>query len=197
MRQIDVSQANTPADDAFLDLPEHIRHLRRDRPIPPRADLSRIQEARCRINGGSLIAWLERQGPGFLQERSFWHPEEGPPPIAFTSDMSGLVAAREILGPKPKGIVYLLHSEFERVLRRPGFPVHGYVHFWARFLTRVPAELRPVVEESFPLDKGSRYWIHAEGTVWGPLAGQGLEHLWEWNGNEAKLLKEAITEWIS
>lgn len=181
---------------------EHFRdaavEARKRLPIVERSHLSKADEAKCRINGGSLIGWLNRHGPHFLQQRAFWSPHEDEPKLIFTSDMTGLVAAQEILGPSPDGIVYLLDEEAEEGFSTfPDLIFDSCVHFWAKFRRRLPNHFARDASDQYPIPPRARYWIHEEGTVWGPLAGQGGAHLWMWDGNEAVLLEEAFERWVS
>lgn len=183
---------------AFEELVAASVDARRVSPLPNRSELSEADEARCRINGGSLLAWLKRHGPEFLEQRRSWEPEESAPGLVFTSDMTGLVAALEISGPSPEGMVYLLDDEANVVFSKwqESF-FHSCIHFWARFRPRLPNHFKAEMGDRHPIPPGAKYWIHEEGTVWGPLAGRGAAHLWMWDGQEATLLEEAYESWIS
>lgn len=167
-------------------------------PIPDRPNLSKADEAKCRINGGSLIRWLNKHQAHFLQQRAFWNPHADHPGLVFTSDMTGLVAAQEILGPSPEGIVYMLDEEAEEVFSASlSFESDSCIHFWARFRARLPNHFARNVSDRHPIPPRARYWIHEEGTIWGPLAGEGGSHLWMWDGKDAVLLEEAFERWVS
>lgn len=183
---------------AFEELQTASVGARRTSPLPNRSDLSGADEARCRINGGSLLAWLNKHGPEVLEQRLLLQPGESAPGLVFTSDITGLVAALEILGPSPEGIVYLLDDEAEDVLSRwqEDF-FHSCVHFWARFRPRLPKHFKAQIAERHPIPPRAKYWIHEEGTMWGPLAGGGAEHLWMWDGKQTTLLEEAFQSWVS
>lgn len=89
-----------------------------------------------------------RHGPDVLEQRLLLHPDERVPGLVFTSDMTGLVAALEILGPSPEGIVYLLDDEAEDVFsRRQEDFFHSCVHFWARFQPRLPKHFKAQIAE--------------------------------------------------
>ena len=67
----------TPAKEWFSLLNQHIEQCRLENPLPSREELTKVQEMQCRIVGGAIIAWLERYGPQFLQERQVLHEVRG------------------------------------------------------------------------------------------------------------------------
>ncbi len=119
------------------------------------------------------------------------------PAIVFTSNVPGLVAARELIGPDHERVLYLKEEEFADApadLADPAY--HWCIHFWSYF-----GEVKPSLEAEarikYPIPTGSIYWQHIEGTMWGINAGRGGDHLWCWNGHEPELLEEAISTWVS
>ena len=185
----------------FASLQNHVRKLRAEHPLPRREALSAAEEWQCRIIGGSLIRWLNDHGPRMLQERRMlartMHVEEDPC-IVFTSSVPGLVAAQEIIGLDDEGIVYLGDDEFEAWSKdHADDEYRWHVHVWSHFTESLPSRLRQEAQESFPLPEGHVYWLHAEGTMWGKLAGRGGDHLWQWDGEKPTLLEEALRTWVS
>lgn len=120
------------------------------------------------------------------------------PGIVFTSDVAGLLAAVEIIGDDAPGTVCLLDEEFRRILRdHPDERLCHHVHFWSIFDERLEAEALGQATSDHPISKGFVYWLHREGTMWGPLAGRGVDHLWSWDGTEPELIEEAFATWVS
>lgn len=171
------------------------------RPLPARDALSPAEERRCRIVGGALLAWLQEHGPRFLQERSAMARLLGVDPdpiIVFTSDVPGAVAATEILGPEHERVVILLDEEYAGGRARvadPGYVRH--VHVWSRFLPEPEPDFATRARARHPIPATCSYWQHAEGTMWAPNAGRGVDHLWRWDGREPELLEEALTHWVA
>jgi hypothetical protein len=170
-------------------------------PLPSRKSLRPKAEWQCRIVGSSLRQWLPQVGPRFLQERAVLGPMlelDAEPLLVFTSDVPGLVAAQEILGPEPERAVCLLVEEYDALPRRLADPdCRWHVHVWSFFRPSVHRGFRAWARERYPLPKGSRYWQHSEGTLWGALAGRSVDHLWNWDGKEATLLEEAFIQAIT
>jgi hypothetical protein len=151
--------------------------------------------------GGTLLTWLRELGPRLLQEREVLHTTMGVSPdpwIVFTSNLPGLVAAREILGTNSKRIVYLSEDEFRQWLAHsPDAAFRWHVHFWSLFLDDPRPGFLAEATRRHPISPPCVYWQHAEGTMWGKLAGRGVDHLWKWDGKEPSLLEEALTQWVS
>ena len=105
----------------FDGLRRFVSECRAKRLVNIREALSAFEEIQCRIIGGSLIAWLRKHGPGFIQERAVLaelQNYEKDPFIVFTSEQPGLVAAREILSKGPANIVFLYPDEFTEWLEQ-------------------------------------------------------------------------------
>lgn len=163
--------------------------------IPPREELTDAQEMQCRIVGGALIAWLERHGPRMIQERSVLRAVgfEPNPLIVFTSNVPGLVAAREILGEQPERVVYMTEARFRDFLRANPDPRYiWHVHHWSLFPPQLEAEFLEAARSGYPIADGCQYWQHVEGTLWGPSCGLEIRHLWQWDGAEPALLEEGM-----
>lgn len=187
--------------DWMTRLREYAAACRTVYPLPSRGALSKSQEWQCRIVGGALLNWLREDGPRFLQERAFMGDYMGlepEPAIVFTSDISGLVAAQQIVGPEHERIVYLLEEEFSVSAPHLDDPTYNYhLHCWSVFRAEVSADLAASAFAKYPLPTGCVYWTHSEGTRWGVNAARGCDHLWRWDGTEPKLLEEAISQWVS
>lgn len=179
----------------------YVIERRAARPLPDRATLSAADEWRCRIVGGAFIAWLERHGPSFLREREVHRRVLGVDPdplIVFTSDVPGLVAAAEILGSGSDRIVCLTEPEFDAwVALRPDAGFRHHVHVWSYLRSVLEPDFEAKARAKHPLADGHAYWQHVEGTLWAPLAGRGVDHLWAWDGREPVLLEEAFTSWVT
>lgn len=191
---------NTLAQDWLHGLKRHIEQCRHDTPLPNRDDLSEIEEVQCKIVGGSILNWLRRYGSEFLQERQVLAPMLGvspEPAIIFTSNVPGLVAANVIFQGCPEQYVFLLDDELRGWLKEHSDDEYRWhVHFWSAF-REMSTELIESAVKKYPLPTGSSYWLHREGTVWGKLAGRGVDHLWQWDGQTPTLLEEAFMSWIS
>ncbi len=183
------------------DLRRFAAACRAARPLPDRGTLTLAQERQCRIVGGALLAWLREHGPSFLQERAAMARllEVDPDPaIVFTSDVPGLVAAQEILGPDHDRVVFMLEEEFAAAEPRAadlGYVRH--VHVWSRFHPELEPGFAAQARSKHPIPASSEYWQHAEGTMWAPNAGRGVDHLWCWDGRQPELLEEALTHWVA
>ncbi len=168
-------------------------------PLPDREALSNVQEWHCRILGGALLAWLRQHGPQFLEERAVMCQAmaiDRDPAIVFTSDVPGLVAAREIVGPDHERVIYLLEDEFANrptPLADPEYIWH--VHCWSFFLREVDPDFEVAAQAKHPIPAGCGYWQHSEGTLWARNAGQGGDHLWRWDGQKPELLEEAMSHY--
>jgi len=198
-------EEGTMTNDTAAEWADELRRFaaarRAARPLPERDALTPAQERQCRIVGGALLAWLQDHGPRFLQERATMAAlleVEPDPAIVFTSDLPGLVAAQEILGSEHELVTFLLEEEFADAEVRtadPGYIRH--VHVWSRFLPELETKFAALARSKHPIRPGDRYWQHAEGTMWAPNAGRGVDHLWRWDGSEPELLEEALTHWVA
>jgi hypothetical protein len=187
--------------DWATQLRDHAAACRAAAPLPDRDALTAAQEWRCRIVGGALLTWLRQHGPRFLQERAVVCELLGldrDPAVVFTSDVPGLVAAREVVGPDHERVVYLLDDEFAAAPARaadPGYKHH--VHFWSFFRPEVEAGFAAEARARHPIPADCSYWQHSEGTMWAVTAGRGADHLWRWDGHTPELLEEAMSRWVA
>lgn len=170
-------------------------------PLPENDALSDAQKWHYRIVGGSLLTWLQQHGPQFLQARVALCTVLGidrDPAIVFTSDVPGLLAAQEIIGPHHERVVYLLKEEFAALsLRQADREFKHHVHVWSYFRSEPESEFVAQARSMHPIPERCSYWQHVEGTMWAMRAGRGGDHLWKWDGRKPELLKEAISHWVS
>jgi len=178
----------------------YVAQCRAAEPLPERADINPAEEWQCQIVGGTILSWLREHGPHFLEQRSVLGTlldVDDDPAIVFTSNMPGLIAAREILGPDHERVICLLEREFAgspAQLADPSFK--HYLHFWSYFRSELDPQLADEAKAKYPLPPECRYWQHTEGTLWADNAGQEVDHLWCWDGHQPKLLEEAMSSRI-
>lgn len=184
------------------ELRAHIATLREEKPLPDRAVLDAAEERQCQVMGGTLLTWLRKIGPAFLQERQAMSGTLGIEPealIVFTSTIPGLVAARQIIPADNQAILYLEHDEFAGWTRQhPDDEYRWHVHFWSLYRATPDQEFLARAQERYPLEQATEtYWQHSEGTMWAKNVGRGVDHLWKWDGNEPQLLEEAFYHWVT
>ncbi len=185
--------------DWFNSLKDHISTRLVAEPLPVMGGLSAADLARCRLQGGTLIAWLERHSPRLLQERAMFSHLEGNDPrpfIVVLSDVTGLVAAEEIVGESNR-LAFLKRSEFEAfTTEHPDDELKWHV----RFVNEITVPSGIMAEKAaieFPLLVGEEYWLHIEESIMGPLFARGFKHLLKWDGINISVLKEGFSCWIS
>jgi hypothetical protein len=74
-----------------------------------------VAEWQCKVLGGTLVGWSKREIPEIMKMRSVLAKMAGlspKPQIVFLSDEPGLVAAAEILGEQPSGVVTLTPDQY-------------------------------------------------------------------------------------
>lgn len=170
-------------------------------PIPPRGQLTAEEEWHCRIIGGSVIRFLESRWSTISGERKFFAWEftaPGSGVVVFTTTMPGLVAVTELFERPVEAFIALLNDEWTRWIDEhpdPEFQYHAA--FWSYFTATLREEERERVVREFPDLPLDQCRIHRVGDLWGPLAGTGADHLWRWDGETMRLVKERFREWIS
>jgi hypothetical protein len=188
-------------DDWPMQLRQHITACRAVLPLPSRDALTPAQEWHCRIVGSTLLKWLRQVGPRFLQERAVMCKLleiDRDPVIVFTSDIPGLVAAQEIVGPDHERVVFLLEEEYKAaplLAADPNYKRHA--HVWSFFRPEVEPGFAAKARAKHPIPDGYSYWQHSEGTMWAVNAGRGGDHLWRWDGHKPELLEEAMSQWVA
>ena len=170
-------------------------------PLPERAQLSKAEEYQCRSLGGTLIAWLERHRPRLLQEREVLRHSfevQSHPAIVFTSTAPGLVAAKQILDPRPASIFYFFADAFTSFLsRHPDPTFQWHVVYSSHFTEQLDPDTLARAVAKHKLRSTERFWLHRESSMLGQLFGRGGDHLWKWNGRKPTLLEECFNAWVS
>jgi len=164
-------------------------------PILDRQNLSTEEEWQYQIIGGEFISWHRNHLGDILNQRMAlrvmdFDPE---PLIVFTSNMPGLVAAKEIIRQPSDNLVYLMHEEFEEWSQNnivDEFVFH--IHHWSYF-RQIDEDLLRQAQENYPDVLEESYRIHVTGDLWGDRCGVQGEHLWSWNNEEMQLLEEAFS----
>jgi len=179
----------------------HFERERADHPLPSRDRLSATEEFQLRIVGGSLVNWLERYGPQMLKEREFLrelNDVDSSPDIVFISTVPGLVAANEILDPRPPSIFFFSQEEFSLFLKENPDPTfRWHVTYTSYFHELLDADILARASQKYKLRSKEEFWLHRESSMLGQLFGRGGDHLWKWNGRKPALLEEGFNTWIS
>lgn len=173
----------------------HAAQCRASRPVPGREILSWPRVQQMLIIRGSLLSWFKNlqsavsSGPGH-------HNGQGVS-IIFTSSAPGLAAVKEIGQEANLPIISLFPDELSGFLRsHPDNSYRYHVHIWSHFLEGI-ANGSEKNAGDYPLNAKERYWLHVEGIMRGALLGRGVEHLWSWDGRQAKLLKKSFRHWAT
>jgi hypothetical protein len=154
---------------------------RRIQPWPARSALSTLAEWQGQVLGGTLIGWLKREFPEVMNVRSVLAKKAGfipRPEIVILSNEPGLVAAVEILGEKPSSFVTLTPDQYALW---SGAMCEDRLCWCIEFSSLLVTPSRSAVKrfrKEYPVPRGSVYWIHAETTDYGRLAGVGGLYLW-------------------
>ncbi len=173
--------------------------MRARKPLPPRESLTPAQEHQCRILKGALLNLLKNE-PGWqaAARGSTYSPIYTRITRVYLSDEPGLIAASEILDPVSPGILCLTDSEYNTLMRLCPDP-----EFKFRRLHRSHIEVNPRrlnlsrARKLHPLKAGECYWLHRQGTIDGPLCGEGFDALWKWDQSKATLLDRDYGRWVS
>lgn len=170
-------------------------------PLPPREELSALEEYQCRIVGGTLVSWLQTHSRPLLREREFLkdiRQLERDPLIVFISDKPGLIAARQILEGAPFPIVYLSQETFDAFIEQdPDETFCWHVVFTSYFHQNADGDTQSAMHATHQLQPGEEFWLHREVSTLAPLFARGGEHLWKWDGEKMSLVEEAFSTWIS
>ena len=177
----------------------HLAHCRQRTPIVPREHLDPQGECRCQVLGGHLNHWLQEWGPKLLQERAVYAHlvgGEGDPLVCYISEMPGLVAAQEILGPNRGPVVWGCPEDFA------SFPTADteltyHVELRSMFVdVDVKTESKDMVTKH-PIGSNETYLFHHDESIMRPLFARGGRHLWKWDGEHLSLLEEGRSTWVS
>lgn len=182
-------------------LQKHAAQEYETRPLPPRAELSALEEYQCRIFGGTLIAWLRQHSHPLLMERQVLKQTlkvESDPVIVVISDKPGLTAAREILARASFPIFHLPQASFDAFLKEhPDDTFRWHVVFTSYFHQDADAHTLAKMNALAPLQPGEEFWLHREASTLAPLFERACDHLWKWDGEDLALVEEAFSSWIS
>ena len=177
----------------------HLTRCRQRTPIVPREHLDRLGECQCQTLGGHLIHWLQEWGPKLLQERAVYAHlvgRERDPLVCYISEMPGLVAAQEILGPNRGPVVWGCPEDFA------SFPTADteltyHVELRSMFVdVDVKTESKDMVTKH-PIGSNEAYLFHHDESIMAPLFARGGRHLWKWDGEHLSLLEEGWSTWVS
>ena len=170
-------------------------------PLPEREQFSKAEGHQCRLLGGILIEWLNRHGPKLLQERDVLRhglEVEGDPAVIIVSSVPGLVAAKEILDPRPASIFYFLPDAFTSFLsRHPDPTFQWHIVYSSSFSEHLDTETSARAVAKHKLRSTERFLLHSESTMLAQRFARGGDHLWKWNGRKMTLLEEGFNSWVS
>ena len=124
-------------------------------------------------------------------------PQKTIPTTMEFVDIAGLVAAQEVRQKKDSPIVTLYPEELSNFSQH--FPDNDYkyhVNIWSHFLEELDSATLKKADH-YPLNNKEKYWLHVEGIMLGLRLGRGVEHLWNWNGRQAKLLRKSFLHWAA
>lgn len=159
-----MAKQDTRAKSVFewcAQLRSHAVACRASVPLPRREDLSSAEEWQCRIVGSSLLNWLRKIGPRFLQERAVLSKIleiDREPFIVFTSEIPGLVAANEILGTDHERVGFVLEVEFDSFLQQVEDPNYRWhVHVWSVFRKNIAPASGAEARAKYPIPDGWSY----------------------------------------
>ena len=183
-------------EDAVRNYEQDCRALK---PVPPRSSLTAEEEWHCRILGGRMYTSLAPMIESDLAQRdALWVRKFARQPlVVFTTTMPGLVAARELFKPFAK-LLFLLPHEWEawtHVESRADSEYEFHVHHWSE-MHMMKDDKAEYAQQQFPEADLKTLRLHEEGSLFGPLAGTGAAHLWQWNGRELELLEEEFSLYI-
>jgi hypothetical protein len=201
IRELEQVKVNDPPSEWCQSLSTHTWIRRGKRPIVDRRKLTPEQEWQCCVIGGYIIAWWEHRYREIVGERrilSFAFKTAEPWHVIFTSDMPGLVAAETVFVRQPRGYTYLFDDEYlEWIAKNPDPEFAWHFHVWSRFTSVLAPDDLKRARTGFPAVPPDQFRLHCVGEMWGSLAGNGQDHLWQWDGNEARLLEERFNGWVS
>lgn len=165
-----------------------------------REKLATEQEWQCCVIGGGIIDWWEHRYREIVGERrilSFAFKTAEPWRVIFTSDMPGMVAAETVFVRPPRGYDYLFDDEYQEWIEKnpdPEFAWH--FHVWSRISGVLERDELKRAQAKFPAVPPDQFRLHRVGEMWGRLAGNGQDHLWQWDGNEPTLLEARFSGWV-
>jgi hypothetical protein len=175
------------------ELKDHIKVCRIIMPIPDRESLTPEDQGKCRAIGSEFLSWQKLELPQIMAYRIAARQGFDPEPLfVITTDLPGMSALKEILPEPPIYLVFLLHEEFEAW--KVAHPVDSFtfhIHHWS-FFEAFDSELLAQAKAAFPDVDEASLRLHQTGNLWAEQAGVTGQHLWQWDGQEMVLLKEAF-----
>lgn len=169
-----------------------INSYRDELQIKERRELSPLEERQSRISGGALLKFLR-----FVTNRENMDAfpvlreiqQQGRKLVVVTDD-PGFVAAQDILRMFRPSAIWMLRPEWKAWSQQPEggdeeFDCHfEYRNWWTQ-------EFEPEWKPRRSLKSGG--WIHREGYTLDRNHLRDVLHLWEWTGEEMKLVEADIT----
>ncbi|WP_397385658.1 hypothetical protein [Prosthecobacter sp.] len=181
-------------------LQEHLSVRQKDEPIPERENLTPMQEQQCRILGGHLIRWLQQWGPALIQERNFFadlNKWDKQPVIVILTDVPGLVAASEILGPPNDSLIYGKRQHVREYLTTTPDAEFTFHCELASYFEELDEAKATTLRERFNLDDQTLLASHFDCSIMGPLFARGGRHLWSFQEETPSLVEEGYESWVS
>lgn len=178
-------------------LTSYLRHRRSARAAWPTPDqLDARQTWQRRVSGGAMLQLLDYiVSPAAMARFPVLHDQPLDARVfIFTTDLSGAVAARELIAPESQHAIWLLREEWRAWLNDPLCDsddtfAHHY-ECWSVW----HQDIDPAWNASPP--PGAALWVHEEGWAIAENTGRGAQHLWAFDGAQPTLLKQDITSWV-
>lgn len=168
-----------------------IKSFRDELKVKERRELSTIERWQSRISGGGLLKFLRFMTNAALMED---YPvlreiqQQGRKLVVITDD-PGFVAAQDVLRMFRPSAVWMLKSEWEVWKERPESIDHDFrLHFEYRSWWTQEGKESRVQGQSLT----DRHWLHREGYTLNRDYLKDVLHLWEWTGDEMKLVEADI-----
>jgi len=164
-------------------------------PVPALSAFSVEEDWHRRIVGSELVGWAEDQIENILKQRCalrvlHFDPE---PLVVFTTTMPGLFAFNEIFSGQSPVHVCLLEDEFRSwVKKHPDDDFIFHIHHWS-FFRKLDRGLLIQAMSAHPGVKKESFRLHTIGDLWGNKCGEQVDHLWQWDGEEMRLLQQTFT----
>lgn len=171
---------------------------RGDLEIPDGHHVDPLTNWRRRVTGGVLLQFLDFVQSGDVYEHFDSVLEDRPLHerlFLFLTDISGAIAARELIQADTDRALWILKEEWSAWLSDPETDdddqYDKHYEFWSVWHQNLQADWE--VDDL----EGEEYWVHEEGFALADRAGRGAQHLWRWDGREMHKVEEAITSWSS
>ena len=166
--------------------------------LPDGHMLHPLQGWQRRISGGALLELLEWATSAEARARypalKAAHPIEERV-LVFISDLSGLVAFREITDQRSEFAAGLLKSQWRAFLSDPSQDHdEAFAHHY-----EVWSVWHREIDPHWEIDPGlhaQQLWVHEEGFALADRIGRGSHHLWGWDGREMSLIIQDASKWV-